>query len=481
MRRFRTRLSVALGASLVSLVVFTAAANAAVGDIFEHSVPTSGKGGLNRITHGPDGNIWFTNPGANQIGRMTPAGRFAGFPIPTPDSSPIDITTGPDGALWFTEYAGSIGRITTSGTITEFKVPSTNLYGITRGPGGALWFVANCCDATKPGAIGRITTSGAVTLFPVKAGTTPTVGITAGPDGNLWYPVNTGSTTESRIQRMSPAGVVTGDFPIPTAHSDPSRIVTGPDGNLWFTEQGAVGAMGCCQPTFPALGKIGRITPSGKITEFTTPGQSGLASASNPAGIAVGPDGNLWFTEYSYFTKDTMVQHGGNKIGRITTSGRITEFPAPTPYARADGITGGPAGDNHLYFTESPANFVYGTIGSVETPIKAVAPRGLTAKVTEKRGSKKRGSKNTTLRTAGRLLLPSGIAAGACTGRVSVQIKHGTKLVSRRTVALKPNCAYSATASVSTSRLAGRRPNRVIARFEGNKRLTATRVVKTVA
>ncbi len=375
MRRSGIRWSVALGAALVSLVAFTAVANAAVGNIFERPVPTSGKGGLNRITHGPDGNIWFTNPGANEIGRMTPAGRFTGFPIPTPDSSPIDITTGPDGALWFTEFAGKIGRITTSGRITEFPIPGAAPgFGITSGPGGALWFVTSCCDATKPGEIGRITTSGAVTLFPVGAGTTPTVGITTGPDGNLWYPVQTGSTAagsatstaDDRIQRMSPAGVVTGDFPIPTPYSDPSRIVTGPDGNLWFTEQGAVGSMGCCQPTFPSLGKIGRITPSGRITEFTTPGQSSLAAGSNPAGIAVGPDGNLWFTEYSYFTKDTMVQHGGNKIGRITPSGNITEFPIPTPYSRDDGITSGAPGDGHMYFTESPANFVYGAIGSVE-------------------------------------------------------------------------------------------------------------------
>ena len=485
MRRVGLRSSGALVASLVSLVLFTSAASGAVGDIFERPVPTSGQGGLNRITHGPDGNIWFTNPGANQIGRMTPAGRFAGFPIPTANSSPIDITTGPDGALWFTEYAGKIGRITTSGRITEFPVPSaqapaftsgsTHVYGITNGPDHSLWFVTNCCDATNPGEIGRITTAGAITLFPVASGTTPTVGVTMGPDGNLWYPVNTTNRSVDMIQRMTPAGVVTGDFPIATAYSDPSRIVTGPDGNLWFTEQGAVGARGSYQPTFPSLGKIGRITSSGKITEFTTPGQV-LASASNPAGIAVGPDGNLWFTEYSYFTKDTMVQHGGNKIGRITPSGSITEFPIPTPYARADGITSGPAGDNHLYFTESPANFAYGAIGSVEAPIKPVAPRGLTAKVTERRGSK-----NTTFRTVGRLLLPSGIATTACNGRLSVQVKHGPKIVSRRTVALKANCAYSATASVLDSLLRGRGPNRVIVRFAGNKQLTATAVIRKVA
>jgi virginiamycin B lyase len=62
---------------------------------------------------------------------------------------------------------------------------------------------------------------------------------------------------------------------------------------------------------------IGRITTSGAITEFST----GLNPGSGPEGIVVGPDGNLWFAEYA-----------GNNIGKITTSGTITEFPVPTAH-----------------------------------------------------------------------------------------------------------------------------------------------------
>lgn len=384
----RSILCVVLALS-ASLVIFAPSASAAAGDVTEYPALPDSQGGLNRVTSGPDGNIWFTIAGANQIGRMTPAGALTRFPIPTANSSPIDITTGPDGNLWFTEFSGRVGRITTSGQITEFPIfrqkPGTLptpdkifLFGITGGPDGALWFVANCCDpAAQPGLIGRITTSGDVSLYPVKRGTSPTVGITTGPDGNLWFPA-TNTTCASKnqpcsqridgsIERMNTAGVVTGDFAIPTPYSDPSRIVPGPDGNLWFTEQGSIGANGCCQPTFPSPGKIGKITTSGTITEFQLPGQPDPAAfVDNPAGIAAGPDGNLWFTEYSYLTRDTHVQHGGNKIGRITTSGAITEYPIPTQYARADGIANGPAGDGGLYFTESPNNFAYGAIGRVQ-------------------------------------------------------------------------------------------------------------------
>jgi virginiamycin B lyase len=47
------------------------------------------------------------------------------FPVPTPGSQPAGITTGPDGNLWFTEtVANQIGRITTAGVIKEFPTPA---------------------------------------------------------------------------------------------------------------------------------------------------------------------------------------------------------------------------------------------------------------------------------------------------------------------------------------------------------------------
>jgi virginiamycin B lyase len=38
--------------------------------------------------------------------------------------------------------------------------------------------------------------------------------------------------------------------------------------------------------------KIGRITPSGAISEFPI-----ATKSSGPVGIVAGPDGNLWFVE----------------------------------------------------------------------------------------------------------------------------------------------------------------------------------------
>src|SRR2546427_4600664 len=110
------------------------------------------------------------------------------------------------------------------------------------------------------------------------------------------------------------------EFPIPTQSSGPLGITAGPDGNLWFTEFSS--------------NSIGRITTSGIITEFPIP-----TTNSGPIRITAGPDGNLWFTE-----------NFGNKIGRITTSGVMTQFPVPTASSGPWGITAAP--DGNIWFIE---------------------------------------------------------------------------------------------------------------------------------
>jgi virginiamycin B lyase len=84
--------------------------------------------------------------------------------------------------------------------------------------------------------------------------------------------------------------------------------------------------------------RIGRITPAGVLTEFPLP-----AFGRGPRGITRGPDGNLWFTEFT-----------GNRIGRITPAGIITEFLLPSADSFPDGITQGP--DGNLWFTERNGN-----------------------------------------------------------------------------------------------------------------------------
>ena len=77
------------------------------------------------------------------------------------------------------------------------------------------------------------------------------------------------------------------------------------------------------------------------ITEHPLPTPDAL-----PGGLIVGPDGALWFH-----------QSGANAIGRLTTDGRLSEFPIPTPDSSIprQGFLGlGP--DGAIWFTETRAN-----------------------------------------------------------------------------------------------------------------------------
>jgi streptogramin lyase len=54
-----------------------------------------------------------------------PAQTITEYPIPAGSSGPTVITTGPDGALWFTlDGTNQIGRITTAGAVTVFAIPN---------------------------------------------------------------------------------------------------------------------------------------------------------------------------------------------------------------------------------------------------------------------------------------------------------------------------------------------------------------------
>jgi virginiamycin B lyase len=77
------------------------------------------------ITAGSDGNLWFTESAAGNIGRATTAGTIVELPVPTASWTPDGITTGADGNLWFTEFSGdAIGRVSLEGA-TVLVLPST--------------------------------------------------------------------------------------------------------------------------------------------------------------------------------------------------------------------------------------------------------------------------------------------------------------------------------------------------------------------
>lgn len=257
-------------------------------------------------------------------------GSMREIPLPT-NFSPSDITAGPDGNLWI---AGNrIGRITPQGIIREYSLPSNSFaFKITTGPDGNLWFL----EADK---VGRITPEGTISEFQLPSrilapdSCTPYTlcgDITSGPDHALWFTEPGTSDQNGQIWRISTAGTISA-FPMPDPQSHPTAITTDSDGNLWV-----VGFRGNNVPR----GTIWRLTPLGTISAFATPGMF-------PSAITAGSDGNLWFAAADMDGLNTQ-------IGRITSSGTISEFPLPNRLSAVNGIIAGP--DGTIWFTEDTDN-----------------------------------------------------------------------------------------------------------------------------
>ena len=125
--------------------------------------------------------------------------------------------------------SGSLLHSYASGT----NPPNLQLESITAGPDGNLWFCAQDSNL-----IGKVTTSGSLTTFPLPSANAQPYGITAGADGNLWFTEARGNLPPAfvnKIGRITPAGTIT-EFPIPTAASGASTIASGPNNTIWFTE-----------------------------------------------------------------------------------------------------------------------------------------------------------------------------------------------------------------------------------------------------
>jgi streptogramin lyase len=132
-----------------------------------YSLGTNGKH-PRRLTAGPDGNVWLIRD--FQIVRVTPAGAYTAFDV---DETMEDITEGPDGNIWFTmPFANQIGRITPSGNVRGYIVPTPNAQprAITAGPDGNIWFIESA--ANKIGRLrvfipGDVNDDGVVTVLDV--------------------------------------------------------------------------------------------------------------------------------------------------------------------------------------------------------------------------------------------------------------------------------------------------------------------------
>ena len=136
------------------------------------------------------------------------------------------------------------------------------------------------------------------------------------------------SGTPTPAPTLPPA--VTGQYPIPTKSSQPAGIALGSDGNLWVTEFRS--------------SKIAQLNTAGKFSENVTPTRN-----AGPNGIASGPGPNLnvWFTESNV-----------GRVAQITVGGPpYVEYTLPDSAAKPVGIALG--SDGNMWLTDPGTNSVW--------------------------------------------------------------------------------------------------------------------------
>ena len=259
-----------------------------------------------------NGAIWFTEPTANTVGVFStttnpPSVSDQVFTASTNANPPaIAATTGPNAAIWFALAAsGTVGMSNLSNpsatpTIWTFfsqGFPLDSTAGIAVDGANNLWLTAPAGNELVEIAAGstRPTFTAAVPVSPSNLGFQNFDStIITGPGGTLYFTEATmnagGALTASGIGSYNPA---TGDFSqvlLPTSGGvqEPFGLALGPDGNIWFTE--SVPNAGGSGFASSAVGVI-NLSNANKITEFPT------VAASQLSGITAGPDGNVWFTE----------------------------------------------------------------------------------------------------------------------------------------------------------------------------------------
>jgi len=295
--------------------------------------------------------------------------RIREFPIPGPSAVLSNIVSGPDGNFWFgigSNGDSKIGRITPTGRVTEYPTTAYDAHGLIVGPDRNLWFIGGACFPLHcvPAGIGRITPSGKVTFFATSQ-CSFIQGLTVGPNDNLWFQFvqarRDGTLcvppASASLREMTIAGKIDASFDEPNLCCRFDQVASptayGPDRNLWLANYDSVvrvtarGATRSFQVSngsvfgmltvpgddsslwFAENAGIGKITMLGGVTQYSDP--------NAPNDIAAGP-GGVWFTN-----------NFSNAIGRITSTGTITEFAVPKSISPV-GITEGPRGS--LWFTD---------------------------------------------------------------------------------------------------------------------------------
>jgi virginiamycin B lyase len=245
--------------------------------IREWAVPTKGAHPHDPAV-GADGALWFTEQMANKLGRLDPStGQFQEYALAEgKNSGPHGLVSDRDGNIWFTaNFGGYIGKLDPkTGKITEYKMPSEKAddpHTAVFDSQGILWFTVQGGNM-----VGRLDPkSGKIDLKEVPTESALPYGIQINSKGT---PVFCELGT-NKMASIDPQTMKITEYPLPES-ARPRRLAIAADDTVYFTD-------------FKS-GHLGRLnTATGAVKMYDSPG----GAEANPYGIAITPDGMVWYSE----------------------------------------------------------------------------------------------------------------------------------------------------------------------------------------
>ena len=318
---------------------------------------TDGEGPMGQLTQGIDGALYgvtayggtnlYHGTWGGTIFKVTPGGRLTTLYDFCSKSDCADgqdplagLVQATDGNFYGTTWEDTVFRISPSGAFTTLytfcskgacadgtnpaapliQAADGDLYGTTVNGG------ATCPNSQGCGTVFKITPNGVLTTLhrfcahsACADGAHPYAGLVQASDGNLYGTTFASYATGVRIAagtvfKITPGGTLTTlyNFCEGACHDGayPGTLVQGPAGNFY----GAAAQGGAYRG-----GTVFEITPSGTLTtlhSFCI--LSGCADGSNPDGLILGSDGNLYGTTYNGGS------FKGGTIFKISLTGGLT-------------------------------------------------------------------------------------------------------------------------------------------------------------
>ena len=254
--------------------------------IHEWAVPTKGA-----HPHDPavcaDGALWFTEQMQNKIGRLDPkSGAFQEFPLKLEDSGPHGLVADREGNIWFTgNFKGYIGKLDPkTGAVKEYKIPDPkgeDPHTAVFDSQGMLWFTLQVANM-----VGRLDPkTGKIELKHVATPDSHPYGIAINSKG---IPIFCEFAT-NKLAKIDPQTMEITEIALPEG-ARPRRLAIDANDRVYFTDYGG--------------GNLGRLDlATGAVKMWPSPG----GAKSAPYGIAITPDGMVWYSE-SGVKPNTIIQ-----------------------------------------------------------------------------------------------------------------------------------------------------------------------------